>query len=82
MYGPDSYLYETNLNLLASLTDEELADPAVVAQLAPGTAALAGLAAWAAGAIARGVEALAAWFTPPVAADEPTAAYWVYPPMC
>ncbi len=81
MHGPDSYLYEINLTLLASLSDEDLADPAIIAQIAPGAAALAALASWAAGALARGVEALAGWLAPP--ADHVAAeGYWHYPPLC
>lgn len=79
MYGPDGYLYETNLTLLASLSDEELADPAVIAQIAPGTAALAELGAWLAGAAAAAFVALAAWFAPP--AEHAAEGYWPHPPL-
>ncbi|HMQ33690.1 MAG TPA: hypothetical protein PKD53_23360 [Chloroflexaceae bacterium] len=82
MYGPDSYLYETNLTMLATLTDEELSDAELIAQLAPGTAALNAVGAWMAAALGRGLAAVAEWFAPPVVSDEQAAAYWVYPPIC
>lgn len=82
MHGPDSYLYETNMSLLATLTDEELSDAALIAQLAPGTAALNALGAWLSAALGRGLAAVAAWLAPPAVSDEQAAAPWLYPPIC
>lgn len=78
MYGPDSYLYETNLSLLATLSDDELADAVLVAQLTPGTTALVELGAWLAGACARGAAAVAAWFAPTA---EQVERYRALPPL-
>ena len=60
MYGPDSYLYETNLALLASMGDDELADLDTLAANASSSAILAELGAWLGGALA----AIADWFAP------------------
>lgn len=81
MYGPDSYLFETNLSLLAQLSDEELADPTIVAQITPGTTALAVLGEQLAAAIGRAVTALGAWFAPVADPDNPEAALWIYHPL-
>lgn len=81
MYGPDSYLYETNLALLAELSDEELADPALVAQLTPDATVLAELAGWLADRAIRGLAALAEWFAPPAEVVESVPAQWLYPPL-
>lgn len=81
MYGPDSYLYETNLALLAELSDEELADPALVAQLTPDATVLAELTGWLADRAIRGLAALAEWFAPPAEVVESVPAQWLYPPL-
>jgi len=36
MFTPDCYLYDSNLSILASLTADELADPALVADILEG----------------------------------------------
>jgi hypothetical protein len=79
MYTPDSYYYESNLALLASLSDEELADPELMAQLAPG-AVFAPLAAWFAELCKGALAGLAAALTY-VPDDDESAAYWLYRPM-
>lgn len=80
MYGPDSYLYETNLALLATLSEEELADPTIVAQLAASALPLAGMGEAIVSAAARALTIIAAWFAP--ATEEETATgLWMYPPL-
>lgn len=81
MYGPDSYLYETNMALLATLADAELSDAELIAQLAPGTSALAELSGWLVAALGRGLATVGAWLTPPVETVEQSGAYWMYPPL-
>lgn len=81
MYGPDSYIYESNLTLLATLSDEELADPQLIAQLTPGNVVLAELGAWLGAALARGLAALAAWYAPPVETPAQAGVYWLFPPL-
>jgi hypothetical protein len=79
MYTPDSYYYETNLMLLATLSDEELADPELLAQLAPG-AAFGPVVAWLADICKGALASLLAAFTYVPDGDE-SAAYWLYRPM-
>ena len=81
MYGPDSYLYETNMTLLATLSDEELADADLVAQLTPGTTALAEVSSWFASALSRGLTTLADWFAPVGEPAEAVNSYWLHPPL-
>ncbi len=80
MYGPDAYLFETNMVLLANLSDEELSDPTLIAQLTPGTTALNELGAWLSGALERGLNAVADWFAPAHESPE-RAGYWMFPPL-
>ena len=77
MYSPESYLYETNLNLLATLSDEELADPALIAQLTPSPASFVALAQAIGDVLWSGLEALAGAFAP---AGDPDAAAYHYLP--
>lgn len=74
MYGPDSFIYESNLTLLATLSDEELADPQLIAQLAPGNVVLAELGVWLGAALAE-------WFAPPVETPAQAGVYWLFPPL-
>lgn len=78
MYGPDNYLFETNMALLTTLTDEELSDAELIAQLAPGTTALLELGAWLAGACARAFTAVYTFLT---LTPEQSAHYRTYPPL-
>jgi hypothetical protein len=80
MYTPDGYLYETNLALLAGLTDDELANAELLAQAAPG-AAFAPLGDWFLAACKRALAGLAGAFAYVPAEDRETALYWLYPPM-
>ena len=80
MYAPDSYLFESNLALLATLSDEELADPTLIAQITPSTATLVVLGQALAGVIWEGLQMLGAAFAPAGDPDEPGSAFWLYLP--
>lgn len=81
MFSPDSHLFETNLSLLAQLSDEELADPELVAQITTGGGALALGLSWLGGALKRGLAALADWMAQPADLSVDSAHYWMYPPI-
>jgi hypothetical protein len=76
MYTPDSYLYETNLALLASLSDDEPASAELLAQAAPG-AALAPLARWLVAVCKGALAGLAAAFAY-APSEEEAEANWRY----
>lgn len=80
MYGPESYLYESNLALLATLSDEELADPTLLAQITPSTTTLAALGQALAAMIWQGLEMLGAAFAPVGDPDELSGASYIYLP--
>ena len=80
MYGPDEFIYQTNLTLLSTLTEEELSDKELMAELTSGSGTIE---------IAKvGLELLKYagnkilnWLAPSGDPSKATYIYWMYPPF-
>jgi hypothetical protein len=77
MYTPDDYFYETSMMLLATFSEEELAERELLAQTAAG-AVVAPLAEWLAAACKRALAGLAAAFVYVPAEGEVVETNWRY----
>jgi hypothetical protein len=81
MFSPDSYLYDTNLSLLATLSEEEIADPALVAQIVEGPSPIEAVGHMLLTLVGSGLARLVAAFAYTPHVQEPGAEYWLLPPL-